>query len=644
LSDQPPEEPGGSVERLADHRRRRRPSRVRDVTDSGPPVAARLARAQMLIGPEAPYEPVGFDGKNYWVIGCTKNLHSALPKEIGGSWLDSICGNCDYLRTRYPRMREGKPVNGFVPDNARRDLMNACHELGYWEPTNIRSVGAWLGADGDLILHRGDHLYIRGQVRELGRVGEFVYVPGPPLPMIPKLTQGMRPAQALLDRLETFTFSRGSFDAMLMLGIICVGLVCGALKFRPHCFVVGEIGAGKTALQQLLRAVFGAEGIVDVTDATAAAIWQALRNRSIPIGYDEFEAEADSRKQERILALARQASTGAKLRRGSSGHIGVEFPVVSSFICSSVIAPPLNAADASRFVLFTLDRLIATLNEDGSAPPQRAAFSLDMLGDYGLQLTARLAARWPELRDTVLPTIARTMSDAGYPGRIIDLYGTLIGLCSVALFDDVEQMNLPGRLASYQMQRLLADARAEQVPEYARCLDHLKSYRIERHRPTSTQLGELIHTAANAFMQGAGRKQANFWGDDEIAPDDPESAGRSAQRQLLAFGLRVARIGDENASANIVLQVAHNNQQLAEVFEHTRWRSSPESATGGGWTQALRRAPGATLPAGSVRFRAGFTSRAVNVPIALVLQPGTSPTQGAGLPGDELPDAVTMLH
>jgi len=33
------------------------------------------------------------------------------------------------------------------------------------------------------------------------------------------------------------------------------------------------------------------------------------------------------------------------------------------------------------------------------------------------------------------------------------------------------------------------------------------------------------------------------------------------------------------------------------------------------------------------------------VPIAIVLQPGTSPTpQGAGLPGDDLPDAVTMLH
>jgi hypothetical protein len=139
---------------------------------------------------------------------------------MGGAWLDSICGNSPFLRNRYPRMRNGKPVEGFVADRARYDLMCACHEMGHWEPTNIRSVGAWLGAEGDLILHRGDHLFINGQVRPLGRVGEFVYIPGPPLPALPKVTKKMRPAEELLDRLETFGLARGSFDARMLLGAV----------------------------------------------------------------------------------------------------------------------------------------------------------------------------------------------------------------------------------------------------------------------------------------------------------------------------------------------------------------------------------------------------------------------------------------
>ena len=57
-------------------------------------------------------------------------------------------------------------------------------------------------------------------MRPLGRVGEFVYIPGPPLPALPKVTKKMRPAEELLDRLETFGLARGSFDARMLLGAV----------------------------------------------------------------------------------------------------------------------------------------------------------------------------------------------------------------------------------------------------------------------------------------------------------------------------------------------------------------------------------------------------------------------------------------
>ena len=640
MSDQPPGDGPENVERLADHRRRRRPSRIRDATDDAAGLAARLAKVKMLLG-DAPYEPVGFDGAHYWVLDSGQHLRSAAPRDIGGVWLDSICGSSRYLRERYPRMRNGKPVNGFVADDARRDIMLACHEMGFWEPTNIRGAGAWRGADGDLILHRGDHLWIRGARRALGRLGEFVYIPGPPLPPLPELTINDRPGVALLDRLETFRFARGSFDAMLTFGEICVSIVSGALAFRPHQFIVGEINTGKTTLQLLIRVCLGANGVVDVTDATAAAIWQALKGRSIPICYDEFEAEADPKKQDRILALARQASTGAKLRRGSSGGGASEFPVVSNFICSSVIPPPFNSADASRFLVANTVQLEDAQTGKRHRPP----FSLDRLAIIGAQLTRRLADRWEYLNKTVLPEISRLMGEQGYPGRITDLYGTIIGLVGVALHDDIEQMNLAGQLGSFQMQRLLKEALGQQMPEYRRCIDHMAAHRIERNRPTSQQLGELVQVAGMAMLgRAASREQLTLWGFVEDMPEDIADAGKAAQRMLSAFGLRVARVAPGNDANNVVLQVAFNNVQLAEIFEHTRWRTSAESATGGGWIQALRRAPGATI-SGGVRFRAGVQSRCVQVPIAVVLQRPIAPEPGT-VPAveDTAGEAPGVLH
>ena len=632
----PDEKPGENIERLADHRRRR-PSRIVNVTNDQPAVAARLARVTAIIG-EAPYEPVGFDGKHYWVLDSERHLRDGAPRDFGGPLLDSLCGKNPYLRNRYPRLRNGKPVEGFVADRARYELMCACHEMGHWEPTNIRSVGAWLGADGDLILHRGDHLFINGQVRPLGRVGEHVYVPGPPLPPLPalkKITSArQRPAAAeLLDRLETFGLARGSFDALMLLALICVGIMGGALKFRPHGFIVGEMDSGKTTLQHFIRAVLGANGLVDITDGTAAGIWQALRNRSITVAYDEFEAESDPKKQDRVIALARQASTGGLLRRGGSQHVGSEFPIQSGFICSSIIAPPLKSEDASRFLTITTIKVVFA----------RQPLSFDLLERFGLELTATLADRWKLLNDTVLPTLRTLMAAQDKSGRLIDLYGTLIGLASVALYDDVDQMDLPGRLASYQMQRLLADAAEEQLPEFRRCIDRLLAHRTEKNRATSIQLGELIGTVSTALLNPNTRMQASLLGEDEDVSEDSEEPNRvaSAKRQLAAYGLKVTALAGDNGSANVVLQIAHNNPQLAEVFCDTRWRTSAESATGGGWTQAVKRAPGATV--GKTRFR-GVQSRCVNVPIAIVLQPGTAPQPGDRTANEQPGDAAGLLH
>src|SRR5262245_54799102 len=127
----------------------------------------RLRKALRQIGvAHCPYEPVGFDGRSYFVLDANRFLRSGRPHEWQQRLLVSICNGPEWLMQAYPRVRRGKEVNGFSSEEAYNDLVQACHIMGHWSPEHsIRGRGAWLGQDGELILHRGDHLLIDGQVR-----------------------------------------------------------------------------------------------------------------------------------------------------------------------------------------------------------------------------------------------------------------------------------------------------------------------------------------------------------------------------------------------------------------------------------------------------------------------------------------------
>jgi hypothetical protein len=110
------------------------------------------------------------------------------------------------------------------------------------------------------------------------------------------------------------------------------------------------------------------------------------------------------------------------------------------------------------------------------------------------------------------------MMTQGYSGRLIDLYGTLLGLVSVALFDDVKRMNPAGWPAT----RCAACWRTRPTntsPSIAGAVEN---------RPTSKQLGELMDIAAAPLMNPANRMQTNLLGEDDDVSGDDEEPNRLA--------------------------------------------------------------------------------------------------------------------
>src|SRR5690606_732307 len=107
---------------------------------------------------------------------------------------------------------------------------------------------------------------------------------------------------------------RWSMDgsAALLAGWCFLSPICGALPWRPHIWLTGGAGSGKTevANSYVYSMVRGMGIQVDGGTSTEAGVRQELQSDAIPVLIDEAESNnlRERLKMENILALIRQAS------------------------------------------------------------------------------------------------------------------------------------------------------------------------------------------------------------------------------------------------------------------------------------------------------------------------------------------------
>jgi hypothetical protein len=321
-----------------------------------------------------------------------------------------------------------------------------------------------------------------------------------------------------------------------------------------------------------------------------------------------------------VVKLIRQASSGALILRGGAGHVGASFTVKSAFLCTSVIIPPLPAQDASRVVTLQLLR----------DPPGtfRALPDFQQLAPVGAALLRRLADHFPRLVRLVLPAVRTAMLEAGFSTRLADVHAPLWAARNVATEDEFKPEELRAWLVHPLTVAMREQALSEATPEWQRAIDWLSSSRSDRNKPESDTFGDLIQRGAASLINPPRRLvQQNLFDADgnEIAGEE-DQASVAARNRLLRFGIMLRLEHTEDGGRRVVLLIANSHRALAEIFQSSAWRTVPEAATGGGWAQVLRRAPGAVSSKNPVRFR-GVRSRATIIPIDLVIGPMDSATE-----------------
>jgi hypothetical protein len=312
--------------------------------------------------PACPVFPLGKDGPICYLIDTQGAVAELDAKSSGKGPLGAVfAGRSRWLEWAFPRWRatkSGKVVaGGWDADDARQCITDACAYKGPFDPEQrVRGRGAWRDEDDSLIYHAGDMVWIGGKWRRCGEHGRFIYPArerlGRPSKTYEEEGPGS-PGDLVLEELRTWNWERPDLDPLLMLGWMMTAMVGGALKDRPLIFIPGEEGSGKSRLQQLMRVLMNG-ALMETEDATAPSIYRRVRQDSVPVLIDEFEASADNRATEKIMTIFRISYSGGKLHRTGENGRTMEFTLKSSCAGSAIAKPSTTSADDSRMAVLML--------------------------------------------------------------------------------------------------------------------------------------------------------------------------------------------------------------------------------------------------------------------------------------------------
>lgn len=329
----------------------------RAIPDRAPAPALRVtaAPAPVLSGPP-PFRVLGHcNGRYYFLPAAGGQVVDLTPLSLGSLSNLLTLAPLEYWELHYPGEKTGVKVPW-----AADTLISECHAAGLFDPRNIRGRGAWHDA-GRIILHRGSELIIDGRPTALTAIeSRFVYQKEHDIeiPYDAPLSQvdAERGVLALCNSLAWENTQNGN----LLAGWLALAPICGVLAWRPHIWITGSKGTGKSYVQDHIVPMLGRTCVRVQGCSTEAGIRQLLRSDAFSVAFDEAESDGEKAAAniQRVLELARQASSsdGGVIAKGTAAGTAQTFDIRSMFSVSSIAVSVQRSADASRVTVMTLNK------------------------------------------------------------------------------------------------------------------------------------------------------------------------------------------------------------------------------------------------------------------------------------------------
>lgn len=306
------------------------------------------------------YTPLGYAKNNmqiayFFYLKDRQQVTAYTNAHLSASALRELHPDTQYWEQLYPHQKMKVDAN-----KAAADLINQCTAKGLFDPDVIRNRGAWMD-NGRVVVHTGQKLIVDGKPIDMDEFDtKFIYEKRKSIDYKLSTPINTEQGEQLIEALRLYNWEKPEFAEMLA-GWCFVAPICGALNWRPHIWVSGSSGVGKTKLMkdtvwQLLEDI----AITPEGESTEAGIRQTLDGEALPVLFDEVEADTREAqmRMDGILNLMRSASSGksGQILKGGATHSSKSFRIRSSFAFSSIVYQATKKADRSRISVLGLVR------------------------------------------------------------------------------------------------------------------------------------------------------------------------------------------------------------------------------------------------------------------------------------------------
>ena len=391
-----------------------------------------------------------------------------------------------YWEGNYPNTK-----GGIAWEQARDFLVALGRAVGPYDSFRIRGTGVW-SDKGRVVVNTGNTLSVDGKPSSMLKMkSRYIYTrTKTPMSEVHPRPLTVDECGYLIDVCNMLLWDNQK-SGPLLAGWLSTARISGALPIRPHVWITGGAGVGKsTIMEQLVANALGdpSSKIYAQGGSTEAGIRQTMKGSAMPMIFDEFETtdeKSTSGRVATIIEMFRQAwseSQGVILKGSSSGTSDM-YSINFSALVASIRPSLVNDADKSRFSLLELTH---HKSEPGQWVILLAALE-KITPEYGERLFSRMVGMVHVVSESakiISNALAITMGKR-YGQQNGMLLAGFWALSSDDPIDAVTARNLVGELE-------IQHEKDEMVPDHVACATHLLTSKVDISQADGTRVGMSI--------------------------------------------------------------------------------------------------------------------------------------------------------
>lgn len=499
----------------------------------------------------------------------------------------------DFWRDKFsytPTDSDGKPSGPrrLALDNAVDWMIENSHRKGIYDPNLIRGRGAWWD-DGRCVMHVGDRLMVDGRTMALPSIqSRYIYEAGSSLGVRDCAPLAASEAAKFAKLCERLNWEK-AIHARLLAGWCVCALISGALEWRPHTFVTGSAGTGKTwVMNKIVGSVLEGLAVHCASNTSEAGLRQTLFGDALPVVFDDTDPDdkQGAQRLQNVLGLIRASSSDGRSRiiKGSGNGQAHLYDIRSCFICSAINVPITKEADNSRITVLSIIKSDLPQSDSQSRFNSIQSDAATLLTDsYCREFQARAINMIPVIRANARIFAAAAAQVLGTQ-RLGDQMGALLS-GAYSLFSD-HPITVSEAEAWVRKQDWGDEAKKQAETDEQACLRFIREAMLTLDGGNKRAVWEMVRAASHD--------------DDEIR--------KHAQIVLRRVGIAViAKPAEEGEPITREVRVSNTSFGISRMLAETPW--------GHNHSITLLRLPGAMKGSGQ-RFGSS-PDRFVGIPLGV---------------------------